>query len=135
LRIDASLVIHVVDDDEAVRESLEALLIVTGFDVRTYSSAEEYLAVSSAAVSNGCLLVDIHMPGMSGIELLQELASRNSQVPVLVLTASREDRVMEQALEFGAAAFLRKPISGGNLVEALLAARAKYEEAAAGRLA
>ena len=114
------MIIHVIDDDEAVRESLEALLVVTGFDVKTYSCAEEYLAVSDP--SDGCLLVDVHMPGMSGLDLLQYLSIREPGIPVLVLTASRETRLMEQALELGAAAFLTKPVPGATLVAALRAA-------------
>ena len=118
------MVIHVIDDDEAVRESLEALLVVTGFDVKTYSCAEEYLAVSDP--SDGCLIVDVHMPGMSGLDLLQDLSIREPGIPVLVLTASRETRLMEQALELGAAAFLTKPVPGATLVAALRAAGLRY---------
>jgi two-component system response regulator FixJ len=110
-------IVHVIDDDEAVRESLEALLIVSGFAVETYGSAEEYLAVADAA--DGCLLLDIHMPGMGGLDLLQELAHRQQRLPVLVLTATRKARLKERALELGAIAVLTKPVPEAALVEAL----------------
>jgi two-component system, LuxR family, response regulator FixJ len=114
------LMVHVIDDDEAVRESLEALLVVAGFEVTTHASAEAYL---DGARSGECVLVDVNMPGMGGLELLQKLAQREPQVPVLVLTASREPRLRERALELGARAFLTKPVPESDLLRALRAAQ------------
>jgi two-component system response regulator FixJ len=113
-----AFMVHVIDDDEAVRESLEALLAVAGFDVVTHASAEAYL---DGERPGGCVLVDVHMPGMGGIALLQVLARREPRVPVLVLTASRETRVRERALELGARAFLTKPVPEATLLGALRA--------------
>ena len=116
------MVMHVIDDDEAVRESLEALLVVSGFDVKTYGSRGRL----SRAVRRfrRLHLLDIHMPGMGGLDLLQELVgSRTAGIPVLVLTASRETAPEERALELGASAFLTKPVREATLVEALRAAR------------
>lgn len=108
--------VHVIDDDEAVRESLEALLVVAGFDVTTYASAEAYL---EADPREGCVLVDVHMPGMGGLELLRLLAGREPPVPVVVLTASRETRLRERALGLGARAFLSKPVPEAMLLDTL----------------
>lgn len=113
--------VHVIDDDEAVRESLEALLLVSGFEVATYRSAEDYLG--RAEDGAGCLLLDVSMPGMSGLDLMRHLARRGRRVPVLVLTASREPRVRSRALALGARAFLTKPVPEAALVAALHAAR------------
>jgi two-component system response regulator FixJ len=118
----AAFMVHVIDDDEAVRESLEALLVVSGFEVATYSSAEEYLG--RAEEPAGCLLLDVNMPGMSGLDLMQDLARRGRRLPVLVLTASREPRLRSRAFELGALAFLTKPVLEATLVEALRAAQA-----------
>ena len=116
-----AFIVHVIDDDEAVRESLEALLVVSGFEVETYSSAEEYLR--RAGEPEGCLLLDVNMPGTSGLELMQDLARRERQVPVLVLTASREPHLRSRAFELGARAFLTKPVPEAALVQALRAAQ------------
>jgi two-component system, LuxR family, response regulator FixJ len=113
--------VHVIDDDGAVRESLEALLVVCGFEVMTYGSAEAYLATAPAA--DGCVLIDLHMPGMNGIDLLERLALLPSPPPVVVLTASREERSRERALELGARAYLTKPVGQEVLLEALAAPR------------
>ncbi len=109
--------VHVVDDDEAVRESLEALLIVAGYDVRSYGSAEDFLA--RAPDDGGCLLLDVNMPGMSGLDLLERLRASAQRRPVLVLTARRDNDLREQALALGASSFFLKPVPGDALLQAL----------------
>ena len=110
-------IVHIIDDDAAVRESLEALLTVLGYSVETYGSAEAYLERSE--VSDGCVLLDVHMPGMNGLDLLRELARRRRRSPVLILTASRDERLRDHALELGAVAFLTKPVTQARLLAAL----------------
>jgi two-component system, LuxR family, response regulator FixJ len=109
--------VHVIDDDAAVRESLEALLLVAGYPVEAYASAEAYLA--AADMRDCCLLLDIHMPGMGGVGLLQVLAGRQPPVPVLVLTASRDEHLHQRALALGARALLTKPVPQATLLAAL----------------
>ena len=109
--------VWVIDDDEAVRESLEALLTVWGYRIETCGSAEAYL--SRPGSPGDCLLIDISMPGMDGIELLQRLSRLEPAPPVLVLTASREERVRDRALALGARAFLTKPVPEQTLLAAL----------------
>lgn len=115
-------IVHVVDDDQAVRESLEALLLVAGYDVQIYESAEHFLA--RAPRDGGFLLLDVNMPGMSGIELLGRLSAQGHARPVLVLTARRDQDLRDMALGLGACAFLSKPVSGDELLRALAAAGA-----------
>jgi FixJ family two-component response regulator len=110
-------IVHIIDDDAAVRESLEALLTVLGYSVETYGSAEAYLERSE--VNDGCVLLDVHMPGMNGLDLLRELARRRRRSPVLILTASRDERLRDHALELGAVAFLTKPVTQARLLAAL----------------
>ena len=110
-------IVHIIDDDAAVRESLEALLTVLGYSVETYGSAEAYLERSE--VNDGCVLLDVHMPGMNGLDLLRELARRRRRSPVLILTASRDERLRDHALELGAVAFLTKPVTHARLLAAL----------------
>jgi two-component system, LuxR family, response regulator FixJ len=116
----AAFVVHIIDDDGAVRESLEALLVVSGFEVETYDSAEDYLA--RAHDGEGCIVLDVNMPGIGGLELLQILARRHRQVPVVVLTAIREPNLEERALQLGASEVLTKPVRRATLIEALHAA-------------
>ena len=116
-------IVHIIDDDSAVRESLEALLVVSGFEVETYRSAEDYLARGDGM--DGCIVLDINMPGMGGLDLLKLLAGREQRIPVLVLTASREPRLEERALELGASAFLTKPVREATLVAALRTAQVR----------
>ena len=110
-------IVHIIDDDAAVRESLEALLTVLGYSVETYDSAEDYLERSE--VTDGCVLLDVHMPGMNGLDLLRELTRRRRRSPVLILTASRDERLRDHALELGAVAFLTKPVTQARLLAAL----------------
>jgi FixJ family two-component response regulator len=110
--------ISIVDDDQSVRESLGRLLSSVGFGVNTYASAEKYLS-SDQAGSADCLLLDIRMPGMSGIELQRQLVANHSEVPVIFMTAHEEETERAQALEGNARTVLIKPVSEGALLKAI----------------
>lgn len=117
VNINASLV-SVVDDDESVRESLPDLLRVFGFAARAFSSAEEFLA-SDCVEQTRCLILDIAMPGMTGPELQRELILRRQQIPIVFVTARRDDTVRSRLLKQGAVECLFKPFSDTALLEAL----------------
>ena len=114
----AQLLISVVDDDESVRESLPELLKELGFDARTFSSAREFLA-SDAPLHSSCLILDVSMPAMSGPELFRELCRRNLRVPVVFITARKEEAVRSRLLNDGAVECLFKPFSDTALLQAL----------------
>ena len=112
--------IVVVDDDEVVRDSLKVLLELRRYDVRDFGSAAAFLAArAGAAAAPGCLVLDIHMPQMSGIELLRELRKQGDGVPVILMTGRREPTAQSQAQALGAVALLDKPISHPALFTAL----------------
>lgn len=113
--------ISVVDDDESIRESLPDLLRVLGFAAHAFSSAEEFL-VSSNIEQTSCLILDIAMPGMSGPELQQELTIRQRRIPIIFITAQRDETLRPRLLKLGAVACLLKPFSEAELVQALDAA-------------
>jgi len=113
--------VSVVDDDESVRESLPDLLRELGYSVRAFSSAEEFLA-SDCVAETGCLLLDIAMPGMSGLDLQQELTVRGQEIPIVFITALADETVRPRVLEQGAVECLFKPFSDTALFEALNAA-------------
>lgn len=108
----------VVDDDESVRESLPDLLREFGFATRSFSSAEEFLA-SDCLVQAGCLILDIAMPGMTGPGLQQELKLRRQEIPIVFITAHRDEAVRSRMLEHGAVECLFKPFSDTALLQAL----------------
>ncbi len=112
------LLISVVDDDQSVRESLPELLRELGFAARTFSSAEEFLA-SDAALHSSCLVLDVAMPVMSGPELLRELRRRNLRIPIVFITACRDEVIRSQMLDDGAVECLFKPFSDTALLQAL----------------
>jgi two-component system response regulator FixJ len=107
-------IIHVVDDDAAVRESLQALLESYDYAVRTYGSATEFL-MDNAAGCSGCLIADLHMPGMNGLELIEALRRCRSGVPAIVMTGRGDSQLRGQALKVGAFALLDKPVDGAEL--------------------
>ncbi len=115
------LVVAVVDDDESVRESLPDLLGELGFDTRVFASAEEFLVSDSLGQTN-CLVLDIAMPGMTGFDLQKELKVRGLNIPIVFVTAQKEETVRRRALEGGAVGFLLKPFSDTALLGALNAA-------------
>lgn len=113
--------ISVVDDDESVRESLPDLLRELGFAAQAFSSAEEFLA-SDCIGQTMCLVMDVSMPGMSGPDLQQELTRCRLEIPIVFITAYRDEDVRQRLLERGAAECLFKPFSEATLLEALNAA-------------
>ncbi len=113
--------VSVVDDDESVRESLPDLLREFGFAVQAFSSAEEFLA-SDHVDETECLVLDIAMPGMTGLELQRALARRRQEIPIVFITAHRDEAVRPRVIELGAVECLFKPFSDTALLEAVNAA-------------
>jgi two-component system response regulator FixJ len=110
--------IFVVDDDAAVRQSLRVLLEVNGYAVQTFDSAEAFLAQLPDAES-GCLLLDVRMPGMSGLDLQRELTRRAVDLPVVVITGHGDVPMAVAALKAGAVDFLEKPFDSDALLASL----------------
>ena len=110
--------VSVVDDDESVRESLPDLLREFGFSASAFSSAEEFLC-SDRVGQTKCLILDIAMPEMTGLELQQELKRRGQSIPIVFITGQRDEELRNQALNEGAMDFLHKPFSDTALLEAL----------------
>ena len=114
-------VISVVDDDESLRRSLSNLLRSVGFGVETFASAEEFLR-SAQRENTGCLVLDLQMTGMSGLDLLRHLAVRDSRIRVVILTAHGDEETRRRSLQAGAVAFLDKPFHSDALLDAVRAA-------------
>lgn len=110
--------VYIVDDDAAVRDSLSLLLGVKGFRTACFASAESFLA-SHRPGEAGCLLLDVRMPGMSGLELQAELASRGDTLPVIIITGHGDVPMARAALKAGAEDFLEKPIDEESLLQAM----------------
>ncbi|MCU1266842.1 MAG: response regulator receiver protein [Acidobacteria bacterium] len=115
--------VSVVDDDESVRESLPDLLREFGYAVRAFSSAEDFLA-ADCIDQTSCLILDIAMPGMTGPALQQELKILGKEIPIIFITAQRDELVRARVLEQGAAELLLKPFSDTALRDAVNAALA-----------
>ncbi|MBT5049063.1 MAG: response regulator [Rhodospirillaceae bacterium] len=118
-----ALSIYVVDDDDAVRDSLAVLLEPEGFTVRQFSSVDSFLEVLEEDPpgdgGRACLLLDLHMPGKGGQELLDILGRRESRLPVVVMTGNTDEKTRAQALLKGAVAFLEKPVDADRLIDTL----------------
>lgn len=123
--------VFIVDDDEAVRDSLGLLLTAAGLAIRSYSSAEEFLADFSPD-EYGCLVLDIRMPGMSGLDLQGVLAERNIALPIVFITAHGDIPMAVEAVRRGAVDFIQKPFDDVMLVEkvsdALTSSARQHEE-------
>jgi FixJ family two-component response regulator len=110
--------VALVDDDESIRESLPDLLNELGFRTRAFASAEEFLA-SGSLDQTKCLILDVVMPGMTGLDLQQQLNDRERKIPIIFITAQKDREVRDRAFEQGAVSFLFKPFSDTALLEAL----------------
>lgn len=114
--------IAVLDDDEPVRKAVMRLLRAAGFSARGFASGRELLAVWSREPPD-CLLLDLQLPGISGLEVQRRLRSTGTQVPTIVITASDEPRIRDECVNEGASACLRKPLDEHALLCALERAR------------
>jgi two-component system response regulator FixJ len=119
--------VHVIDDDEAVRQSLEFLLRSARFDVRSYDSAVAFLKALPAGGS-GCIITDVRMPDMSGIDLLRRLKDAGSALPVIVITGHGDVPLAVEAMKIGAADFLEKPFDDEALLASVRAALNRAEQ-------
>ena len=114
--------ISIVDDDHSVRESLARLIRSVGFGVQVFGSAEEFLGAPTGRLAD-CLILDIRMPGMSGLDLQEQLAVTDRELPVIFITAHGSDQgVRARALAAGAVDYLLKPLSEEEVLHALDAA-------------
>ena len=111
-------IVYVVDDDPSVRKALSRLIGASGYDAAVYESAEAFLAADVAAETE-CLVLDVHLPGMSGLDLQAELVESGVKCPIVFITAFDEDRPRTEALAAGATEFLRKPIDSDRLITAI----------------
>ena len=117
----ATELLSVIDDDESVRESLPDLLREFGFDALAFSSAREFLS-SDSLDATWCLILDIAMPGMTGLDLQQELKRRGQEIPIIFITGLKDEGIRKQAFKQGAVKFLYKPFSDTALLDAINAA-------------
>ncbi|HXS01779.1 MAG TPA: response regulator [Pyrinomonadaceae bacterium] len=116
--MDTRPLISVVDDDESVRESLPDLLKEFGFDAQAFSSAEDFLSSDWVGQTN-CLILDVAMPGMTGPDLQRELTLRRQEIPIVFITAHRDEHVRPRLLAQGAVECLFKPFTETDLLAAL----------------
>lgn len=120
-------VVHIVDDEEPVRKSLAFLLTMTGFTVRVHESASSFLAAAKT-IGKACLITDLRMPDMSGVELLEKLKETGASIPAVVITGHGDVPMAVAAMKAGAVDFIEKPFEDEALVEAIKRAASQLEE-------
>ena len=113
--------ISIVDDDESIREAIQSLLRSVGFRAKTFASAEQFLQ-SDQIENTACLILDVRMPGMSGLELQRRLMATQCRIPIVFVTAHGDEEARTRALQEGAVEFLLKPFSEEALLNAIQAA-------------
>ncbi len=113
-----SITVYVVDDDESIRRALKRLLRSFGYHALTFESAEEFLD-SPSGKDEGCIVLDIHLPGMTGFDLQEKLASRGAKYSVIFMTAYDNPQWQDRAKRAGAVAYLRKPFGEQLLLNAI----------------
>jgi two-component system response regulator FixJ len=126
----ADAIVHVIDDDEAVRQSIEFLLRTSGVTARTYDSASAFLDVLPT-IESGCIITDVRMPGISGIDLLRRLGEMRIKMPVIVITGHGDVPLAVEAMKNGAADFLEKPFEDELLLGSVRSALNRSLENAA----
>lgn len=115
-----SVVVAVVDDDESVRDAIKRLIDSIGLSVRGFASSEDFLQ-SGEYNDASCLILDVRLPGMSGLELQSQLAAYNCQVPIIFVSAQGDEQTRSRALEAGAVDFIQKPFREQALLSAITA--------------
>jgi FixJ family two-component response regulator len=122
-------VISIIDDDSSVRTATESLMRSLGFVAHTFASAEEFLQ-SRNVDETSCLISDVQMPHMSGIELQSRLLARDNRTPIIFITAFPDENVQTRALKAGAVCFLVKPVDGQTLLNCLDEALKRHDRMA-----
>jgi two-component system response regulator FixJ len=120
-------VVHIVDDEEAVRNSLAFLLTSAGFAVRVHQSAADFLAIAPE-VTNGCLVTDLRMPDIDGLELLRRLKAADAMLPAIMVTGHGDIQMAVEAMKSGAIDFIEKPFSDDVLIESITRAAERAAE-------
>jgi FixJ family two-component response regulator len=113
--------ISIIDDNDSVRESVQRLMRFAGFAVNVFASAEEFLD-SDRLQYTDCLILDIRLPGMDGLDLQRHLAANHSEIPIIFITSYEDDEVRARALNAGAVDYFLKPFSDEDLLNAIDAA-------------
>jgi two-component system, LuxR family, response regulator FixJ len=130
LMMAADAIVHVIDDDEAVRQSIEFLLRTSGVTARTYDSASTFLDVLPT-IESGCIITDVRMPGISGIDLLRRLGEMQITIPVIVITGHGDVPLAVEAMKSGAVDFLEKPFEDDLLLASVRSALNRSRQNAA----
>ena len=120
--------ISIIDDDEAVRVATESLVRSLGFGASTFASAEEFLT-STRLRETSCVITDVHMPGMTGVELQTHLLAQGHNLPMIFITAFPEERTRQRVNAAGAIGFLSKPFDGGAMIQCIDRALSRDNEA------
>jgi FixJ family two-component response regulator len=110
--------VSIVDDDDAVRTATQTFVRSLGYKAAAFASAEDFLKAPERETA-ACLIADIQMPGMSGLDLQRELAQKRPSLPIIFITAYPEERIRQQAIAAGAAGLLAKPYEGDELIECI----------------
>lgn len=121
-------VVHIIDDEETIRKSAGFTLRTSGFIVETYSSGSDFLEIAGKA-ELGCVLLDMHMPGVTGLQVQAAMAEKGIAMPVILLTANGDIRLAVAAMKAGAVDFLAKPIGRAALLDAIGRGFARIERA------
>jgi FixJ family two-component response regulator len=124
--------ISIVDDDESIREATKSLVRSLGYQVATFGSAEEFLG-SAEKMSTACLITDVQMPGLGGVELQDRLIADGHHMPTIFISAFPDERVQRQVLGSGAIGYLHKPFGEDQLIECIDTALKRGGEGSAGR--
>ena len=113
--------VAIVDDEEGIRKALSRLLRASGLDAESYANGQEFLD-AAAEHRPDCVVLDLHMPGMSGLQVLRKLKALGQRLSIVVITAHDEPETREQCIDAGACAYLRKPLEDRLLLNAISAA-------------
>jgi two-component system response regulator FixJ len=115
--------VHVIDDDKIIRDSIELLMTTIGYEAFTYASAPDFLARAAQPI-DGCVVTDVRMPEMSGLELMEKMKELRLELPIVVITGDGDIQLAIEALKAGASDFLEKPFDGEDLIASVSAALA-----------
>ena len=121
--------VHIIDDDASFRTAIERRLKLAGYDVETYSSAQQLLDRLPGVEKPGCILLDVQMPGLSGLDLQSRLIERGSILPIIFVTGYADTPATVRAIKAGAEDFLTKPATSAQLIDAIERAMTRYESA------